>query len=81
MALDETRRVNKHAVEALHTAIWGLQEASLGVIKAIEPMEELSNVTLAHHPVLEELEALESRIRAAREDVRRRWRAETEGER
>ena len=82
MALDETtRQVNKHAIEALHTAVWGLQEASLGVIKAIEPLEELSNITLAHHAALEELTDLESRIRAAREDVRRRWRAESEGTR
>lgn len=82
MATDETtRQVNKRAVEALESAVWGLREADLGVIRAVEPLEDLSRYTNAHDAALEELNAVTVRIRAAREDVRRRWQAETEGER
>ncbi|WP_129782868.1 hypothetical protein [Promicromonospora panici] len=82
MALDETtRQVNKRAVAALEAAVWGLREADVSVIKAVQPLEDLSNVTNAHDPALEELNALTVRIRAAREEVRRRWIAESEGER
>lgn len=82
MALDETtRQVNKRAVAALEAAVWGLREADVNVIKAVQPLEDLSNVTNAHDAALEELNELTVRIRAAREDVHRRWIAESEGER
>jgi hypothetical protein len=82
MALDETtRQVNRRAIAALDAAAWGLREAHVGVLKAVGPLEELSNATNAHDEAAEELNALRARIRAAQEDVRRRWIAETEGER
>jgi hypothetical protein len=81
MALDETtRQVNKRAVEALESALWGLKEADQGVNRAVRPLEDLSRVTNAHDPALEELNAVAVKIQAAREDVRRRWAAESEGE-
>jgi hypothetical protein len=46
----------------------------------VKPLEDLSQVTNAHDPALEELYTTLRRVRAAREDVVRRWRAETEGE-
>lgn len=82
MALDETtRQVNKRAVDALHNAWFRLSDADQNVTNAVGPLEDLSSVTNAHDAALEELNALTARIRAAREDVRRRWIAETEGER
>jgi hypothetical protein len=81
MALDETtRQVNKRAIAALEGASWGLKEADLGITRAVKPLEELSEVTNAHDQALEELYTTLRRVRAAREDVRRRWQAETEGE-
>jgi hypothetical protein len=82
MALDETtRQVNKRAVAALEAAAWGLKQADQGVTRAVGPLEDLSNVTNAHDAALEELNAVAVRIQTAREDVRRRWIAESEGER
>lgn len=81
MALDETtRQVNKRAVDALENAAWRLLDAEQHVVNAVGPLEDLSRVTNAHDPALEELRAVTARIRAAREDVRRRWGAESEGE-
>ncbi|MFD2027625.1 hypothetical protein [Promicromonospora aerolata] len=81
MALDETtRQVNKRAIEALENAQWRLQEADLDVLHALEPLEDLSKYTNAHDPAVQELGAVSARIKAAREDVTRRWIAESEGE-
>jgi hypothetical protein len=81
MALDETtRQVNKRAIDALENAQWRLQEADLDVVHALEPLENLSKYTNAHDPAVQELNAVSARIRAAREDVTRRWIAESEGE-
>ncbi|WP_454860425.1 hypothetical protein [Promicromonospora soli] len=82
MALDETtRQVNKRAVDALENASWRLLEADQNVTNAVGPLEDLSRVTNAHDPALEELRAVTARIRGAREDVSRRLAAESEGER
>lgn len=82
MALDETtRQVNRRAIAALEAANVGLDEAELGVTRARIPLHELGRVTNAHDEALEELYAVSNRIQAAREDIRRRWQAETEGER
>jgi hypothetical protein len=82
MALDETtRQVNKRAIEALENAQFRLWAADLEVGRAVEPLEDLSRITNAHDPALEELRAVAARVSAAREDVYRRWTAESEGER
>jgi hypothetical protein len=82
MALDETtRQMNQRALDALSTASWWLLEADREVTYAVWPLEALSEVTNAHDAALEELNAVSARIKSAREDVMRRWRAESEGER
>jgi hypothetical protein len=82
MALDgTTRQVNKRAVDALYNAWFRLSDADQSVTNAVGPLEDLSGVTNAHDAALEELNAITVRIRAARDEVRRRWIAESEGER
>lgn len=81
MALDETtRQINRRAVDALEEAEYRLREANHNVRIGIEPLEGLSRYTNAHDPALEELRAVSARINAAREDVARRWAAESEGQ-
>ncbi|WP_129782889.1 hypothetical protein [Promicromonospora panici] len=81
MALDETtRQVNRRAVAALNNARHWLLEADFRVSNSIGALEDLSRYTNAHDPALEELNAVSARVRAAREDVARRWIAESEGE-
>ncbi|PUB23969.1 hypothetical protein C8K30_110112 [Promicromonospora sp. AC04] len=81
MALDETtRQVNRRAIAALEAAKKGLGDAANELRVACWPLEDLSQVTNAHDPALEEMHAVLARVRAAREDVARRWLAESEGE-
>ncbi|PUB28595.1 hypothetical protein C8K30_10311 [Promicromonospora sp. AC04] len=81
MATDETtRQVNKRAIDALEEAQHRLGEAVGEVQRGIEPLENLSRVTNAHDAALENLRALSARVREVREDVARRWIAESEGE-
>ena len=79
MALDETtRQVNRRAVAALENTKKRLEAADENVYNAIGSMDDLHRYTNAHDPVLDDLGDIAARIRAAREDVARRWAAESE---
>lgn len=81
MALDETtRQVNLRVIAALAESDQHLGEANYHVLRAVEPLDDMSVVTNAHDAALEELRAVAARIGAAREDVARRLAAESEGQ-
>lgn len=81
MALDETtRQVNRRAVRALEAALHWLGEAHGDLHLGVEPLADLSRVTNAHDPALENLQNLAVKVREAREDLARRLAAESEGE-
>lgn len=82
MATDETtRQVNKRAVQALHAAMAALGDADVTIARACDPLEDLSRTTNAHDAVLEQIEHAKAQVRQARDEVRRRFIAESEGDR
>lgn len=76
-----TNQVNQRVADGLAGASWWLPEAVREVTYAIWQLEAVSEVTSAHDEALEELRAITTRINEAEEDLMRRWRAETRGER